>query len=84
MAKVHDEAHVYGMSPSSIQSWRRAIGGTFTAAVRGRCLDTLLQLGMNEQDLAISQVFRMLDSWVTILTAGAEQRSSAARDWAEH
>eukprot|EP00959_Pyramimonas_sp_CCMP1952_P020215 426626-Pyramimonas_sp.AAC.1 len=33
MANVQYDAHVYGMSPSSIQSWPRATGGTFAAAV---------------------------------------------------
>eukprot|EP00959_Pyramimonas_sp_CCMP1952_P208911 4369783-Pyramimonas_sp.AAC.2 len=35
-AKVQYGAAVYGVSPSAVQSWRRAIGGAFASSVRGR------------------------------------------------
>ena len=84
LPKVQYDAAIYGMSPSSVQACRREIGSTFASSFRGRCLDTILQLELGDQDPAISQVFKMLDSWMSILASSSQARKMALWDWSVH
>ena len=72
------------MPPSTVHSWRQALGKTLSSSYRGRCLDTLLQLELGDKDPIIAQLWRSVEAWIQIITAGARERALALRDWPKH
>ena len=73
-------AGVFGVAPSVVLSWRRSIGRTLSPGMRGRCLDTFLQLEVGARDPHFATAFQVLDAWIYLLSQPAE-RKRAERAW---
>ena len=72
-------AGVFGVAPSVVLGWRRTIARTLAPGMKGRCLDTLLQIECGAKDPFISTAFQLLDAWIFILSLEAERgRASVA------
>ena len=73
-------AGVFGVAPSVVLSWRRSIGRTLSPGMRGRCLDTFLQLEVGARDPHFATAFQVLDAWIYLLSQPAH-RKRAERAW---
>ena len=73
-------ANVFGVAPTVLLSWRRTFAKVLAPGMRGRCLDTLLQLEYGEAgDPFFTSAFQVLNSWIDVITHSEAMRDRAER-----
>eukprot|EP00974_Lingulodinium_polyedra_P071004 6872250-Lingulodinium_polyedra.AAC.1 len=57
------------------------MAGAVAPGLRGRCLDTLMQVEYGASDPAIKTIFTVVDAWQFIICSGPTLRARASRRW---
>ena len=73
--------NVFGVAPTVLRSWQRALGKTIAPGLHGRCLDTLLHVSVGDGEPAFETLFHVIDSWVAVISHSQQHRDMADACW---